>query len=299
MRKLLRSIWAIITAPFRFVIWLVRSLKTIINRLRHSLRTYFEENEEEDSSLADAMSKAVDHPQGLLEHIEALRKHLLRALLAVGITTAISFTFIRQIMDFLAVPLEGGLESLKAIEVTENIGTVMRVSLLTGFAIAFPYMLFEIWLFIAPALRRDSRIRGLFALPIAMLLFLGGMAFTYYVMLPVALPFLFNFMGLATEARPQSYFSFVTSILFWIGMFFEFPLLAYLLADFGILKAKTLASQWRLAMVIIAVLAAAITPTIDPVTMGITMAPMIILYFLSILLSGLAEGGRRKRLPAD
>jgi sec-independent protein translocase protein TatC len=118
------------------------------------------------------------------------------------------------------------------------------------------------------------------------------MSFAFFVMLPTALPFLFNFMGLTTQPRPSSYYNFVTLIMFWIGVTFEFPLAIYLLASLGVIKAKTLASQWRFAIVVIAVLAAAITPTVDPVNMGLVMSPMIVLYFISIGLAYIAQRGR-------
>ena len=103
-------------------------------------------------------------------------------------------------------------------------------------------------------------------------------------------------MGLTTQPRPSSYYNFVTLIMFWIGVTFEFPLAIYLLASMGIVKAKALASQWRIAIVIIAVLAAIITPTVDPVNMGLVMAPMIVLYFISI---GLAYFAQRNRSPKE
>ncbi len=181
------------------------------------------------------------------------------------------------------------MESLVAIEVTEPIGTVIRVALLTGFVLAFPYIALELWLFIAPGLSRRSRISGLFAIPVATLFFVGGMAFAYYVMLPTALPFLLNFMGITTIPRPSSYVKFVTAILFWIGIAFEFPLVIFLLAKIGLVNANVLAKQWRFAIVIIAVISALITPTVDPVNMSLVMGPMIILYFFSILLAKIAQ----------
>ena len=254
----------------------------------------FLHDEEEDVPIPDAFAKVVQNPQGVFYHLNILRHHLFRSIAAIAITTALSFAFLNQILTFLATPLPGGLESLTAIDVTENIGTVMRVALLTGFAFAFPYVVFELWLFIAPGISPKSRLRGLATIPIAVFLFLLGMAFTYYIMLPVALPFLFNFMGLNTVPRPSSYFNFVTGIMFWIGLAFEFPMVAYILAELGILDSKTLASQWRIAIVIIAIVAAAITPTVDPVNMSIVMGPMLILYVLSIGLTKLARVGRDK-----
>jgi len=80
--------------------------------------------------------------------------------------------------------------------------------------------------------------------------------------------------------------------MFWIGLIFEFPLAIFVLANMGLIQAKTLASQWRIAVVVIAIAAAAITPTIDPVSMGLVMGPMIFLYFLSIGLAYIAQGRR-------
>ena len=176
-----------------------------------------------------------------------------------------------------------------AIEVTEPIGTVMRVSLLTGFAIAFPYIALEIWMFVAPGLHLRSRLWSLLAIPVATSFFLGGMAFAYFVMLPAALPFLLNFMGIETIPRPASYIQFITTILFWIGVAFEFPLVIFLLAKIGLIHAKTLQQQWRIAIVVIAIISALITPTIDPVNMALVMGPMIFLYFFSIFLAKIAR----------
>ncbi len=294
MLKTLRSIWRaflrIITSPFRFLFWLFRGIFTWFKNLGNNIREFFAE-EPEDEPLTDTFAKTIQNPSGLLEHLDALRKHLLRGVVVLVLTTALSFSFVRQIMEWLASPLEDGLQGLRAIEVTENVGTVMRVSLLSGFALAFPYIALELWLFIGPGVSRRSRLLGLFAIPVATIFFLAGMAFAYFNMLPVALEFLFNFMGLTTEARPASYFNFVTSIMFWIGLAFEFPLVIFILARLGFVKGRSLIKQWRLAIVLIAVISAAITPTIDPVNMALVMGPMILLFFLGVGLAFVARPG--------
>jgi len=292
MRRLFRFIWQFITIPVRFITWVGFRIKTLFKHGLHNISSFFYDEETDDTPIAESLSTTIENPKALLPHIYALRKHLLRAVLAIAIATALSFLFVHDILSFLAKPMAGGIDELIAIDVTENVGTVMRVTLLSGFTIALPYVIFEIWLFIAPALRVRSRIKGIIAIPVAILLFVGGMAFAFFVMLPTALPFLFNFMGLTTQPRPSSYYNFVTLIMFWIGVTFEFPLVIFLLANLGLIKAKAFASQWKLAIVIIAILAAAITPTVDPVNMGLVMAPMIILYFISIGLAYIAERGR-------
>ena len=228
---------------------------------------------------------------GVMEHLDDLRKHLLRAVAFLFVMITISLIFARRIIDILAQPI-GGIEELTAIDVTEPISVFMRVALLMGFALALPYITFELWLFVAPGLKKGSRLFSLGAIPVALLFFLSGVAFAYFVMLPVAIPYLVNFMGMPTDLRPSNYVRFVTSILFWIGIAFQFPLVIYVLARIGLVSAKFLIEQWRLAIVIIAIIAAMITPTIDPINMAIVMAPLIVLYFVSIGLAFLAQRGR-------
>lgn len=290
MRKIFSGLWRIITAPFRFLARLFSPITRWVNNLSNEMKLLFTE-EPEDEPLPDTFAKTMENPMGLMEHVSALRKHLLRAVIFMAITTVFSFIFTAQIIDLLARPI-GGIEGLQAIDVTESVGTFMRVALLCGFALALPYIAFELWLFAAPGLSRRSRLIGLFAIPLVVLFFMGGIAFAYFGMLPTALPFLLNFMGITTIPRPSTYIGFVTSLMFWIGIAFEFPLVIYVLASMNIIQAKTLAQQWRLALVIIAVMAAAITPTVDPVNMALVMGPLIILFFLSIGLAYLAQRGR-------
>ena len=291
MPKSQNPVVRLITAPFRFIRWLITAPFKFIRSTFQRVNAFFTE-EEEDTPLPDAVAKTIENPMGLMVHLDALRKHLLRCVLAMVITTALAMIFMHPLLNYLSTPLEGGLESLQAIDVTEPVGTVMKVALLTGFTLAFPYIALEIWMFIAPGVSRRSRMYGLLAIPIATLFFVAGMAFAFYLVLPTALPFLLNFMGINTMPRPSSYIGFLTTLMFWMGVAFEFPLVIYLLAKLGWVKAKFLRQQWRLAIVIIAVAAALITPTVDPVNMSLVMAPLIVLYFLSVGLASLAEAGR-------
>jgi len=290
MRKIFSGLWRILTAPFRFLARIFRAITRWFKNISKEINALLTE-EPEDEPLPDTFAKTMENPMGLMEHIGALRKHLLRAVVFMAITTVFSFIFTAQIIDILSQPI-GGIKGLQAIDVTESVGTFMRVALLCGFALALPYIAFELWLFAAPGLSKRSRLIGLFAIPAVVLFFLGGVAFAYFGMLPTALPFLLNFMGITTIPRPSTYIGFVTSLMFWIGVSFEFPLVIYVLASMNIIQAKTLARQWRLALVLIAVMAAAITPTVDPINMSLVMGPLIILYTLGIGLAFLAQRGR-------
>ena len=292
MRKIFSGLWWLVTAPFRLLWFIVTFPIRSIRQIREFL-IY----EPEEHDLVDVLSNTIsdkDMRQSLWDHVEELRKHLLRSLLALALAVSISFIFTQPLIHYLAQPV-GGLETLRAIEVTESIGVFMKVALLSGLALSLPYIAFEFWLFAAPGLRPSSRLFGLIAIPLATLLFICGMAFAYYVMMPAALPFLLNFMGIQAELRPASYYNFITGVMFWIGVSFEFPLVIYALTSIGFIKPDILAEQWRLAVIIIAILAAAITPTVDPVNMALVMGPMILLYFISIGLSKIAYRGRLRQ----
>jgi sec-independent protein translocase protein TatC len=279
MRELGRRVRSILTFPLRLATAPYRRARDFLNQ------------EPEETPTAEVFSRTFEQPRLLIDHLEALRRHLLRAVVFLIITTALSFTFAQQILGFLTAPV-GGIQSLQSIEVTESIGAFMRVSLLSGLVLALPYILFEVFLFLNPALRPTERKLVVVLLPAGTLLFVSGMAFAYYVMLPTALPFLVSFMGIPAQLRPASYIQFVTGVMFWIGVAFEFPLIVYILAAIGLVRARTLWRVWRIAIVAIAVLAAVITPTIDPISMGLAMAPMIVLYFLSIGMAAIAQRAR-------
>lgn len=283
IREFLRRM---LTAPLRLITWPFRALRRFLD------------HEAEDSSASDVLSRALQNPASLLEHLTALRGHLVRSVIALMITTTASFAFANRILEWLAIPV-GGVDRLQAIEVTESVGAFMRISLLSGFVIAFPYIWVELFGFINPGLKRRERVFVLTILPFAALLFAAGLAFAYYIMLPAALDFLLDFMGIATVPRVSNYVRFVTGLMFWIGISFLFPLIIYTLAAVGVVRARTLWEGWRIAVVGIAVLAAAVTPTVDPVNMGLVMAPMTMLYLVSILLAAIAERGRRRRLRAS
>lgn len=291
MRRFASGLWRVITAPFRAIWWVIT---LPVRGIRAAKR--FMQEEPEEHPLGDVFVELTQNAQSrelFWEQVEALRGHLLRAVLGIAVGVAISFTFTEQLVQFLAAPV-GGLSHLKAIEVTESVGVFMKVALLGGLAISLPYVAFEFWLFAAPGLRPRERWFGLVGIPLAAIFFIGGMAFTYYMLLPSALPFLLNFLGIQAQLRPSSYFGFVTGLMFWIGVAFEFPLVIYVLTAVGLVKPQPLLRNWRIAVVVIAVAAAAITPTVDPVNMSLVMLPMTLLYFISIALSYIAYSGRRK-----
>jgi len=297
MQRLRRALLWLITAPFRLIFWIISLpfrflgwlFRPVVEKFKQNPVYAFMTEVPDDRPAMDAIADAFQEPTGILEELDAVRKHLLRMLLVVILTTAFAFYFTNDLVAFLAAPI-GGLQELQAIAVTETIGVFMRVALVAGLAFASPYIAFEVWLFVAPGLMPRSRQVGLLFIPFAGLFFIGGMAFTYYFMLPVALEVMqTGFIQVTTNWTVESYVKFVTGLLFWIGVSFEFPLVIYGLSAIGLVKPRMMLEQWRLAMIVIALASAMITPTTDALTMGITMLPLAMLYFLSILFSAIAQ----------
>ena len=285
MKERIRGFFQRIAKPFQ---WLGKVISAPFKRIG----TFFLE-EPAETPMADSLQMAFEEPDSFLEHIGALRNHMLRSLAVLLVCAVVGFAFLPEMLEYIAQPI-GGVEELSAVEVTEPIGVGMRVVFLAAFAVALPYIILETYLFVAPALSRRSRLIGLLAIPLVVLFFFGGMAFAYYLIVPTGLPVLLNFLNVPTAIRPASYIRFVTGLMFWFGAIFEFPLLAYLLTAMRILSTKALVKNWRIAVVVISVLAAVITPTIDPINMLLVMVPLILLYAFSILLSFLAGGGRER-----
>ena len=239
-----------------------------------------------------AKKEEIPDEMSVLGHVNELRTRLLVCIIALLVTTMISFAFSQQLAEILAKPI-GGLTVLESIDVTENISAFMKISLLAGVILALPVIVYEVLAFILPGLNPNERMWVWIMIPLASLFFIGGVLFAYFYMLPTALPFLLEFMGITTAPRPSNYFGFILNLMFWVGISFELPLIIFLLARLGILTAKQLARQWRIALIVIAVASALITPTPDPVNMSLMMLPLTILYLISILFAFIA--GRRRR----
>lgn len=300
-----RALFNIVAFPFRLLFNIAafpfRITKRFLGFLNHDPgdRPFIE-------ALADLAADTEARAQAW-EHFWAFRKHLFRSVIVLTLTTAAALFFTERIMEYLAAPV-GGLEKLQAIQVTEEIGVFMRVAMTVGIAAAFPYAALELWWFAAEGgLRPWEKKMGLAGIPIASLLFLFGMAFTFYVMLPAALPFLGGFTRISQFWSAREYFAFITGLMLWIGAFSEFPLVVFLLSYMGYVQPKFLTEHWRVAVIVIAFLAAAVTPTVDPVNMGLVMLPMILLYFVSVGFSHLGRAMRKRkqeieaelRKPAD
>ena len=222
----------------------------------------------------------------ILEHLDELRVRLVWAVAGLIVAVVVSFAFTQQLLDILIEPYG---ELLQTLSPTEGIQTYFRVALVAGVALAMPWIMYQLWLFISPGLHQKEKRYAYIFVPAATILFLLGVAFAWFVLLPSAINFLADFMSeiFSAEWTSQEYIGFATSFLLYMGISFQLPLIIYFMARFGIIDGRAMRVHWRIAIVAIAVIAAVVTPSIDPVTMLLTMLPLTLLYILSIFLASL------------
>jgi len=223
----------------------------------------------------------------LIEHLEELRGRLIKSAIALAVTTLASLIFTGRLLKILVAP--AGIKPI-FLRPTEMFVTYMRVALISGTALAMPVIVYQVLRFVLPALKPHERRYLYIIVPGATFSFLLGLAFAYFAMLPFALRYLLSFGGNIAEAKWAigEYISFVTKLLFWVGVTFETPLLVFFLAKLGVVTPEMLARYRKYAIVAIAVLAAVITPTPDPFNMMAVMVPLLILYEIGVLLAKLA-----------
>jgi len=225
-----------------------------------------------------------DKTASFLEHIEELGLRLRNAAIILLVGSAIGLIFAEPLLAFLIAPYG---DRLKVLGPTEGVSILIRVGLTIGAAITSPFIIYQIVAFIAPGLNSNEKRPLYFIIPAALLLFIIGAAFAWFVMIPSAINFLATF-GLnlfSVEWTADKYIPFVLSLTLWVGVSFEMPLVFMFLGRLGIVSPRLLLRGWRIAFVAIAVIAAAITPTVDPFNMMLVMGPLIGLYFLSIVLT--------------
>jgi len=242
---------------------------------------------------SELASAAPDQDAGgkmsFLEHLVDLRKRIIYSAVAIALGTVAGFTVADRVSGFIVRPMQAALRSrgledkLIYTSPTGYLSLLITMGVYIGIVLAAPVVLYQIWLFIAPGLYKHERRAVTGFVFFSFLLFLMGIAFGYFVMLPYMLAFLIGFQGPFTPLISiNEYFHFILIVLLGLGLIFEIPILIFFLALFGIVTPAFLWRNVRYAILVIAILAAIITPTPDATTMIVFMAPMIALYFVGI-----------------
>ncbi|MFO7916692.1 MAG: twin-arginine translocase subunit TatC [Anaerolineae bacterium] len=238
---------------------------------------------------------AADVEMTIWEHLDELRSRMIKVAIAFITATLLSALFAKRGLEILLVPLQGNVP--QTIYPTESLVVYFRIALLGGATLSMPVIVYQTIRFILPGLLPHERRYLYFLLPGIALCFAGGVAFAGLVMLPVAIEFMQGFLGMIIENRwtLDNYITFVTRVMFWMGIVFQTPLIIFLLAKLGLVTPKGLGRVRKYAILVNAVIAAIVTPTPDPLNMMIVMLPLCLLYELGILLARFAQVGGKER----
>ena len=235
------------------------------------------------------VEKEEEGKMSFFEHLVDLRKRLINSAIAIGLGTLIGVTVAEKVLGFITHPIQAALrhyhqdDTLIFTSPAGMISIIITFGFYLGIVIAAPYVLYQVWLFIAPGLYKHERKAVTTFVLSSFILFVAGISFGYFIMLPYMLNFLIGFQG---PFRPlitiNEYLDFILVVLLGLGIIFELPMLIFVLALFNLVTPKFLWKNQRYAILIIAIVAAIVTPTPDASTMLIFMAPMLALYYVGI-----------------
>ncbi len=232
-----------------------------------------------------------EQKQTIIEHLEELRKALIISVIAIILAAVASFYFSEQILAILIRPLSNLNEGLIVTGVTEAFFVKLKLSFLSGFIIAFPIVIFSVWRFFKPALYPQERKYVYILFPVTIILFVVGILFAYFGVLQLILNFLIYIAGenLETMFKVDQYVSFVMAFVLPFGLVFELPVIVFFLTKIGVINYEMLASNRKYALLIIVVLAAALTPGPDPISQLMMAIPVYILFEISIWVAKFAK----------
>jgi sec-independent protein translocase protein TatC len=237
----------------------------------------------------DITPEELEEGMTLLDHVRELRDRLFKAVIALALGAAVGLAFSERIIQILLEPY--GARQLLVTSPTSSLTNVFTVSLTVGAILALPFILYQILAFIFPGLLPSEKKWILLGLPFGFILFVFGATFAFFVMLPAAVSFLTGIFPTVFkyDLTPDEYIPFVAGVMFWMGVAFEMPLIIFILAKANVVNARVLQRNWRWAVVIVAIIAALITPTPDPINMSIVMVPLLLLYAFSIFMAKIAR----------
>jgi sec-independent protein translocase protein TatC len=235
----------------------------------------------------------------ITEHFTEMRQRFLRSILGLVVGIVIGMIFANQLVLLLERPAGDLASKIIATEMLESFSVYFKVAMTAGFIIAMPWIIFQMFAFLTPALTSKEK-RFLFMFfPFVVIMFAIGVAFAYFIALPPAIQFLFNFQvgNVTVMPRISNYVDIVLRMLVIIGLVFELPIIMMALSAVGLVTSKWLASKRKIWFVLAFIISAFITPTFDPINQTIVAAPLIVLYELSIWLTKIVKK-RKPKVPA-
>lgn len=240
-----------------------------------------------------------DRAMSILEHLDEIKRRMIRVFIAFIICTVLAAVFYEQIFDFLQEPARQALENADGdiifTQVAEAWGAAMKVAVIIGFTLTMPYLLLELTLFLRTGLEPQERRYLYFFFPFATLSFAAGVWFGFAMLIPPAIKFLLTFGAELATPYPTigSYVGLLISLSFWMGLIFEVPIVMFFLTKLGMANSAWFLKQWRWMILFAFILGAIVTPTFDPVTQSLVAGPVILLYATGTAMARFAERGKK------
>lgn len=233
----------------------------------------------------------MDRELSLVEHLSELRKRLIVCVISLAIGTVCGFAFSEALLKILKLPAAGVIEKLVFFSPQEAFLIYFRIAFFAGLGLSLPVILYQVWLFVSPAIDKRFRKSGGYFILCCLVSFAAGALFAYFILIPPALKFLLSFAkeDLEPVISASKYISFVISLILGCGLVFQMPVLSLILTKFGLINSRMLRRKYKYAIVIIFIAAAIITPTSDIFNMMLLALPMLFLYELSIWISFLVR----------
>ena len=233
-----------------------------------------------------------DVEMSFLDHIEELRWRIIYSLIGIFVFTIVAWIFIDPLVEIVLLkPARDANASLQNLRPFGQLFLYVQVAIIVGIVASLPNIFYQLWKFIAPALNKKERKYILWIVFFSTFCFLAGIAFAYFVMLPLAMKFATKFgtIEIANEFAIDEYMSIIISVMLAAGVVFELPMVSFFLSKLGILTPSFMRKYRRHAIVIILVLAAILTPGADPVSQVILAVPLVLLYEISIFISKISS----------
>jgi sec-independent protein translocase protein TatC len=250
--------------------------------------------EEEETTLNSngEDQNGADVEMTFLDHIEELRWRIIYAIIGVMVFTIVAWIFIDPLVEVVLLkPARDAGASLQNLRPFGQLFLFVQVAIIVGIVASLPNIFYQLWQFIAPALKYRERKYILWIVFFSSFCFLAGIVFAYFVMLPLTMKFAeqFGTAEIANKFAIDEYMSIIISVMLAAGLVFELPMVSFFLSKLGILTPKFMRKYRRHAIVIILVLAAILTPGADPVSQVILAVPLVLLYEISIFISKLSS----------
>lgn len=251
----------------------------------------------EDEEIDPEATDRGDIPMSFVDHLGELRSRIIISIIVFFILTVAGFIFSDELLYFINKPYTDTGLKLNVFRLSEGFMMRLKVSAIAALIVGLPFLIFQVWRFIQPAITKKDRMFSRMSLVSSIFLFYGGVAFVYFLLMPMTVKVLLSFIAkdITSVMGASEYISFVFLFCFLMGVLFEFPIIIMILTRIGIVTPSFLSRNRKWAIVIVFIISAVITPSQDMLTQIIVAVPLMFLFEVSIIISKMTTVRKKKK----